>query len=71
VRRYVAAALLVDDKAIASAQRTLWEMARIVAEPGAAAPLAALLGKAYVPARGERVGLLVSGANTTAVAFDG
>ena len=69
-QRYVAAAVLVEDEAIAAAQRTLWETVRIVAEPGAAAPLAALLSKAYVPAKGERVGILVSGANTTAVAFD-
>ena len=69
-QRYVAHAVLVDDDAIASAQRALWETARIVAEPGAAAPLAALLSKAYVPAKGERVGILVSGANTTVVAFD-
>ena len=69
VQRYVAAAVLVEDEAIARAQRTLWEATRIVAEPGAAAPLAALLDKAYVPARGERVGILVSGANTTAVSF--
>jgi threonine dehydratase len=69
-QRYVAAAVLVEDEAIASAQRALWETARIVAEPGAAAPLAALLSRAYVPDPDERVGLLVSGANTTAVAFD-
>jgi threonine dehydratase len=69
VRRYVSPVVLVEDEDIASAQRVLWETVRIVAEPGAAAPLAALLGKAYVPAKGERVGLLVSGANTTAVAF--
>ena len=69
-QRYVAAAVLVEDEAIASAQRALWETARIVAEPGAAAPLAALLSKAYVPSKGERVGILVSGANTTAVTFD-
>ncbi len=69
-RRYVAASVLVEDDAIAAAQRTLWETARIVAEPGAAAPLAALLSKAYVPAPGERVGILVSGANTTAVSFE-
>jgi threonine dehydratase len=70
-KRHVAAAVLVGDEAIAGAQRTLWETARIVAEPGAAAPLAALLSKAYVPATGERVGILVTGANTTAVSFDG
>jgi threonine dehydratase len=69
VRRHVAQCVLVEDAAIASAQQALWETVRIVAEPGAAAPLAALLSGAYVPARGERVGVLVSGANTTAVAF--
>jgi threonine dehydratase len=68
-RRHVTAAVLVEDDAIARAQQGLWEMVRIVAEPGAAAPLAALLSKAYVPANGERVGVLLSGANTTAVSF--
>ena len=66
-QRYVAQAVLVEDDDIVRAQQSLWETARIVAEPGAAAPLAALIGRAYVPADGERVGLLVSGANTTAV----
>ena len=65
------AAVLVAVEAIAGAQRTPWETTRILAEPGAAGPLAALLSKAYVPASGERVGILVSGANTTAVSFDG
>ena len=57
----------MEDDDIVRAQQSLWETARIVAEPGAAAPLAALIGRVYVPAEGERVGLLVSGANTTAV----
>jgi threonine dehydratase len=34
-----------------------------------AIPMAALLSGAYVPAPGERVGMLLSGANTTAVDF--
>jgi threonine dehydratase len=69
VRRHVAQAVLVADEDIVTAQQVLWETVRIVAEPGAAAPLAALLGRQYIPARGERVGILVSGANTTAVVF--
>lgn len=68
-RRHVSRAVLVEDEDIVHAQQALWESVRIVAEPGAAAPLAALLSKAYVPAAGERVGILVSGANTTAVNF--
>jgi threonine dehydratase len=69
VAKHVAAGVLVEDDAILNAQQALWQALRIVAEPGAAAPLAALLSGAYVPAAGERVGVLVSGANTTAVAF--
>jgi threonine dehydratase len=69
VRRHVDRCVLAEDADIAKAQHALWQQARVVAEPGAAAPLAALLGGAYVPSKGERVGLLVSGANTT-VSFD-
>ena len=47
----MAAAVLVEDEAIWDAQRALWETARIAAEPGAAAPLAALLSGAYAPAQ--------------------
>jgi threonine dehydratase len=60
---------LVSDDAIVAAQRALWDGCRIVAEPGAAAPFAALISGAYVPAPGERIGVVVSGANTTAVEF--
>jgi threonine dehydratase len=70
VRRHGVSAVLVEDEAIRDAQRALWETARIAAEPGAAAPLAALLSGAYAPGKDERVGILVSGGNTTAVAFD-
>jgi threonine dehydratase len=40
-----------------------------VAEPGGAAPCAALLAGLYRPAHGERVGIVLSGANTSAVSF--
>ena len=68
-RAFVHSAVLVPDEAIASAQRRLWEQFRVVAEPAGAATLAALLSGAYVPAAGERVGVVVSGGNTTAVSF--
>jgi threonine dehydratase len=61
--------LLVSDADIRRAQDALWASVRVVAEPGAAAPLAGLLSGAYVPGPGERVGVLVSGGNTTAVGF--
>ncbi|MGK9166184.1 threonine/serine dehydratase [Inquilinus limosus] len=69
-RQHVAAAILVADEAIREAQRALWQGLRIVAEPGGAAAFAALLSGRYRPAAGERIGVVVSGGNTTAVDFD-
>jgi threonine dehydratase len=69
-RAHVARVLLVSDTAIRQAQDALWATLRVVAEPGGAAAFSALLGCAYVPEPGERVGVVVSGGNTTAVDFD-
>lgn len=70
-RAYVAPeVVLVTDDEIRAAQAALWSVLRIVAEPGGAAAFAALLSGRYVPAKGERVGVLVCGSNTTAVRFD-
>jgi threonine dehydratase len=62
-KEHVAAAVLVPDQAIRAAQRLLWEAARVVAEPGGATALAALLCGAWVAPRGARVGVLVCGGN--------
>jgi threonine dehydratase len=59
--------VLVTDAQILRAQAALWTSLRVVAEPGGVAALAALLGGAYVPAAGERVGVVISGGNTAAV----
>jgi len=67
---YVAQAVLVGDDAIAEAQRRLWDVMRIAAEPGGAAALAALLSGRYKAANDERVAVLLCGANTTAVDFE-
>jgi threonine dehydratase len=58
---------LVSDDAIRHAQRALWNTMRVVAEPGGAAALAALLAGRYQPRAGETIGVLVCGANTTEV----
>jgi threonine dehydratase len=68
-QRYVSSVVLVTDAAIRGAQHALWDALRIVAEPGGAATFAALLSGRYQPHAGERVGILVSGGNTTAVDF--
>jgi threonine dehydratase len=69
-RNFVERSVLVSDEAIRSAQRALWAVLRVIAEPGGAAALAALLEGAYRPTRGERVAVLLCGANTVAVDFD-
>jgi threonine dehydratase len=71
VRRHVEGVVLVADDAISAAQQVLWDVLRIVAEPGGAAALAALLSGSYQPEADEHVAVIVSGANTTAVRFDG
>jgi threonine dehydratase len=61
--------VLVTDAAIRDAQKALWKTLRIVAEPGGAAALAALTSGAWKPSAGQTVGVLLCGANTTAVEF--
>jgi threonine dehydratase len=54
----------VSDEAVVEAQRWLWENVRLVAEPGAAVTIAALLAGAYLPQPEETVVALICGANT-------
>ncbi|MFF0609724.1 serine/threonine dehydratase [Nocardia tengchongensis] len=56
--------VLVTDKQISAARQTLWDCRRLAVEHGAATAFAALLSGAYVPAPGERVAVIVCGANT-------
>jgi threonine dehydratase len=67
---YVDRSILVSDDEIKRAQAALWDTTRIVAEPGGATALAALMSGKYTPAQGETVCVLICGANTTAVRFD-
>jgi len=55
--------VLVSDESIAAAQRLLWRSLRQLVEPAGATALAALTSGAYVPAPGERVAVLICGAN--------
>jgi threonine dehydratase len=56
--------VLVSDDDLIDARRRLWDEHRIVVEHGAAAAFAALTSGAYAPADGERVAILLCGANT-------
>jgi threonine dehydratase len=70
-RENVAEIVLVTDDAIRKSQEALWSTLRVVAEPGGAAAFAALLSGRYKPSPEERVAVLLCGANTTAVKFEG
>jgi len=69
IQRHVSATVLVSDDAIRDAQRLLWKLLRIVAEPGGAAALAALTSRRYVAAANERIAVLICGGNCAAVDF--
>jgi threonine dehydratase len=56
-------ALLLPDEAIRAAQSWLWKELKLAVEPAAALPLAALQTGAYEPREGEKVCLIVCGAN--------
>jgi threonine dehydratase len=68
-RQAVDSVVLVRDDDIALARKWLWSELRVITEPGGATALAALLSGAYEPAPGERVGIIVCGANTDFAAF--
>jgi len=68
-QKYVERVILVSDDGIRKTQEMLWNTTRIAAEPGGAAALAALTSGKYVPAKDERVAVLICGGNTTAVDF--
>ncbi len=69
ISRYVQRVILVTDEEILRAQALLWDRLRLVAEPGGCAALAAVLAGQHEPAPSEVVTIVLSGANTTAVAF--
>lgn len=62
-RKYVQDALLLSDESIRAAQQWLWKELKLAVEPAAALPLAALQTGAYAPREGEKVCLIVCGAN--------
>lgn len=61
--RYGAESVLVSNAAILAAQRALWQERRLLVEPAGATALAALMSGAYQPEKGERVAVLLCGAN--------
>jgi threonine dehydratase len=62
IRHRVEDIITVTDEAIVRAMRQLWEVMKIVVEPSAAVPYAALLD-APPALRGRRIGIIISGGN--------
>ena len=65
LHRVGATSVVVSDADVVAARRQLWRWLRIVVEPAAAAPLAALITGAWRPTPGTHIGIVVCGANTT------
>jgi len=61
--RWVKHSLLISDDAIRSAQSWMWHELKLAVEPAAALPVAAIRCGAWKPRSGERVCLIVCGAN--------
>jgi threonine dehydratase len=68
-QRHVKQVVLVTDEAIAQAQKALWSVLRIAAEPGGVAAFAAVLSGHYKARSGDRLGVVISGGNTSAVSL--
>lgn len=62
LRAEIDAVLRVDDAAILDAMRRVWEQMKILIEPSAAVPVAAVLASP-AEVRGKRVGIILSGGN--------
>ncbi len=62
IQRYVDDIVTVSEEAIVSAMRTIWETMKIVIEPSAAVPYAAIL-EPVIDVNGKRVGIILTGGN--------
>ena len=62
-RRHLDRVLLVEDEDIVRAQDVLWDVFRVVVEPGGAAAFAAILSGRYKPSSDEHVVVVLCGGN--------
>ncbi|HZS17512.1 MAG TPA: pyridoxal-phosphate dependent enzyme [Candidatus Udaeobacter sp.] len=62
IRHYVDDIVSVSEEAIVSAMRTIWETMKIVVEPSAAVPYAAIQ-ESKIDTRGKRIGIILTGGN--------
>ena len=70
VQRYVDGIVTVSEEAIIASMRTIWETMKIVIEPSAAVPYAAILER-IIDVNGRRVGIILTGGNVDLDALPG
>jgi threonine dehydratase len=65
IQRYVDDVVTVSEEAIVSAMRTIWETMKIITEPSAAVPYAAIMdgSASKIDVAGKRVGIILTGGN--------
>ncbi|MBD3663632.1 serine/threonine dehydratase [Sulfitobacter aestuariivivens] len=71
IRAHVAENVVVADADVIEAGRRLWGATRMVCEPGGVTALAALTSGGYVPAKDERVAVVICGGNAEPNWFEG
>jgi threonine dehydratase len=62
IQRYVDDIVTVSEEAIVAAMRAIWETMKIVIEPSAAVPYAAIVER-KIDISGRRVGIILTGGN--------
>ena len=62
IKQYVHDIVTISEEAIVSAMRLIWERMKLVVEPSAAVPLAALINH-RIELPGQRIGIILSGGN--------
>jgi len=62
IRRHVDDVVTVSEEGIIAAMRSVWETMKIIIEPSAAVPYAAIL-EGKVDVRSRRIGLILTGGN--------
>jgi threonine dehydratase len=62
IQHYVDDIVTVSEEAIISAMRTIWETMKIIIEPSAAVPYAAIV-ESNVDIAGKRIGIILTGGN--------
>jgi len=62
IQRYVDEIVTVSEEAIVAGMRTIWETMKIIIEPSAAVPYAAIVER-KIDIAGKRVGIILTGGN--------